>query len=298
LNKTVISKGKGSKNTSLLKKKTKRSNNNSTINLKAKSSSKNSRSNNSNNKPKNRNKKPNGSNLIGIASPNSSAELENINAISKNENEENSKEEKEENISGRRLTDEECLDNIKEKLPNDKGLTKTFITRKLRKKLMVKRVLDYNRFDTTVKNIENSIPKKSGPNNFMKFSVKITSDEEFKINSNLLYFLKDLFITNFIVLKNRENEKKIIIAGSINKDIINFLKKIATLEFKEKFHVTSAKVKAYAFYEELVHEFTERKDILSKNLTDDDIDGLLKQYEYLTHMRNCYEEIKKIRLNE
>ena len=144
--------------------------------------------------------------------------------------------------------------------------------------------------------MENSIPKKSGPNNFIKLSVKTTSEEEFKINSNLLYFLKDLFITNFVVLKNKNNVKKIIIAGSINKDIIHFLKRIATLEFKEKYHVVSAKVKAYAFYEELVHEFAERKDVVAKNLTSEDIDGLLKQFEYLTHMRNCYEEIKKIRI--
>lgn len=287
---------------SLLKKKTKRSSTNKKSKLNAKSISKNSSSNSLNVKKSNNNKKAYDINIINNESPNSSPVIENINAIIKNSNQkeddEISEDEKLENNQGRRLTDEECLEKMKEKLPNDKGLTKTFITRKLRKKVMIKRALDYNRFETTVKNIENSIPKKSGPNNFIKFRVKTTSDDEFKTNSNLLYFLRDLFITNFIVLKNKDNEKKIIIAGSISKDIINFLKKIATIEFREKYHVTSAKVKAYAFYEELVHEFTERKDIASKNLTDDDIDGLLKQYEYLTHMRNCYEEIKKTRIIE
>lgn len=313
-NKTVNSNGKGSKNSALLKKKTNRStinapNSNSKSKAKAKNSSIKKLSSSNINSAKT-NKKANEPNIngfnnkIGNASSDSSAEAEDINAIvNKKEKEIDSEEEeaekeKEESIPGRRLTDEECLEKMKEKLPNDKGLTKTFITRKLRKKIMVTRALDYTRFDTTVKNVESSIPKKSGPNNFIKFSVKTSSEDELKPNSNLVYFLKDLFITNFIVLKSKENVKKIVIAGSINKDIIHFLKRIATVEFRDKYQVKSAKVKAYAFYEELVHEFTERKDVSSSNLTSDDIDGLLKQYEYLTHMRNCYEEIKKIRIVE
>lgn len=305
-NKSLNSKGKSNKNNSLLKKKTKRNNNNqSNANSKSKAKAKASLKISSK-QTSISNKNPNNSNLIENVSLNSSAEAENINAISKKEKKQNQNEEKnnrensekDENSSGRKLTDEECLEKMKEKLPNDKGLTKTFITRKLRKKVMITRVLDYSRFDATVKNVENSIPKKTGPNNFVKFSLKTTSEDEFKINSNLLYFIKDLFITNFIVLKSKDNVKKIVIAGSIDKDIIYFLKKIATLEFKEKYNVTSAKVKAYAFYEELVHEFTERTDVVSKNLNDDDIQGLLKQFEYLTHMRKCYEEIKKIRIAE
>ncbi len=199
---------------------------------------------------------------------------------------------------GRKLTDEECLEKMKEKLPNDKSLTKTFITRKLRKKVMINRFLDYNNFDLTVKNVESTIPKKSGPNNYIKFSLKTNIEEELKTNSNIVYFVKDLFITHFIVLKKKDNLKKIIIGGSINKDIIFFLKKIASLEFKEKFKIVSAKIKAYAFYEELVYEFSRRKDICLKNITPDDINDLIKQYEYLTHMRKCYEDIKNIRINE
>lgn len=286
-----------------MKKKIKRNNSKSNINSKnSKSKSTSKKANNSNNGKKLNNQK-NSNNINQISAPNSSPEMININLITKNVKIEDSfenaeVEEKEENAFGRKLNDEECLEKMKEKLPNDTGLTKTFITRKLRKKVMIIRLLDYSKFDSTVKNIETTIPKKSGPNNFIKFIVKTTSDDEFKLNSNLIYYLKDLFITNFIVLKIKDNEKKIIIAGSINKDIVCFLKKIATLEFKEKFRVTFAKVKAYAFYEELIYEFANRKDISSKNLTDEDINELLKQYEYLKHMRICYEEIKKIRISQ
>ena len=207
-------------------------------------------------------------------------------------------EDNERNISkNRKLTDEDCLEKMKEKFPNDKGLTKTFITRKLKKKIMINRFLDYINFEK-IKNIENTIPKKSGPNNFVKFSLKISSDEDLKLNSNLVYYIKDLFINHFIVLKKTEEKKKILFGGTINKDIINFLKIISSDDFRKKFNLISGKVKTYAFYEELVFEFSNRKDVNTKNLSDEEINNMLKQYDCLEYMRNCYENIKKIRISE
>jgi len=325
INGNANNKGKNSKNNTLLNKKTRRSNSSKSISKninksKTKTSSKNNNNNTINGIHKDKNKNCNNiSKIVDVLSSNSSCENLNLNfndvsKIEKKEinfninekqkfyDDENNFQEKNKDINmiqgGRKLTDEECLEKMKEKLPNNLTLTKTFITRKLRKRIMINRILDYMKFDITVKNLENSIPKKSGPNNFIKFSVKITSEDGFKINSNLLYFLKDLFITHFIVLKKSGEEKKIIIAGSITKDIIFFLKKICNLEFKEKYSAFSAKVKAFAFYEELVYEFSQRKDVISKNLTEEDIENLLKEYDYLVHMRNCYEDVKKIRINE
>jgi hypothetical protein len=197
----------------------------------------------------------------------------------------------------RKLTDEESLAKMKENLPNDQALTKTFITRKLLKRIMISRNLDYENFDESVKNVELSIPKKSGANNFIKFSIVTNSEEEFKINSNLIYFIKDLFITHFVILKKKENFMKIIFGGTISKDIVYFLKQISTLEFKEKYLVKSAKIRVFAFYEELVYEFSQKYgQIDSKNLIQNEIDEYVKQFEYLTYVRKCYEEIKQIRI--
>lgn len=247
------------------------------------------------------------SNTINLDTPEITAHIE----IEENENKANNIKEKEkdivnisndkytESLNGRKLTEEECLVKMLERLPHSQGLTKTFISRKLRKKVMISRLLEYkNNYIGTVKNVETTIPKKSGPNNFIKFSMKISNDDEFKINSSLVYFLKDLFITHFLVLKKNDNQKKIIIAGSITKDIIFFLKKIANAEFRDKYSIISAKVKAYAFYEELIYEFHQRNDITTKNLTQEDIDNFLKQFEYLNHMRSCYEDVLRLRVKD
>jgi hypothetical protein len=185
---------------------------------------------------------------------------------------------------------------MKEKFPNDQALTKTFITRKLLKRIMISRDLDYENFNGSVKNIENSIPKKSGANNFIKFSFVTNSEEAFKINSDLIYFIKDLFITHFILLKKKENKMKIVFGGTIGKDIIYFLKQIANLDFKEKYEIKFAKIRVYAFYEELVYEFSQKNHIHSKNLIQNENDEYVKQFEYLTYVRKCYEEIKQIRI--
>lgn len=208
----------------------------------------------------------------------------------------------EENFKKRKLTDEESLEKMKEKFPNDQALTKTFITRKLLKRIMISRNLDYENFNETVKNVENTIPKKSGANNFIKFSLITNNEQEFKINSNLIYFIKDLFITHFIILRKKPKESgngslmKIIFGGTINKDILFFLRHIATVDFRDKFKIKSAKIRVFAFYEELVYEFSKKKDIDSKNLIQSEIDEYVKQFEYLSYVRKCYEEIKQIRI--
>ena len=89
---------------------------------------------------------------------------------------------------------------------------------------------------------------------------------------------------------------KIIFGGTISKDIVHFLKQISTLDFKEKYSIKSAKIRVFAFYEELVYEFSQKNPIDSKNLIQNEIDEYVKQFEYLTYVRKCYEEIKQIRI--
>lgn len=195
----------------------------------------------------------------------------------------------------RKLTDEECLEKMKENFDIAKGLTKTFITRKLRKRIMIKRIIDYND-ESTYLNIESTIPKKSGLNNSIKATFEICDKEEFKIDSDLFNFLKNLFNLHYIFFKKTEGKLKFLIAGQIQKDISYFLRNITSDEFKNKFSVQSAKIKAYAFYEELICELENKPDTETKTINENDIPNFIKQYEILQKMRKIYEEIRMIRV--
>ena len=196
----------------------------------------------------------------------------------------------------RKLTDEECLEKMKEKYPNDKGLTKTFITRKLKKRISINRLMDYID-EQSYKNIETTIPKKSGPNSYLKVTMTVCNKDDFSINSGLMYFLRDLFNSYFIIFKEKNSKMKIVIAGHITKDIISFLKKISSEEFRNKYSVQTAKIKAYAFFEELVYEFNKKNNVISKKINDEEITDYINQYNYLTNMRRSYEEIKRIKID-
>lgn len=209
---------------------------------------------------------------------------------------ENSDKEKCEEPNKRKLTDEECLEKMKEIFTQDKGLTKTFITRKLKKRIMINRFLDFN-IEESYQNVENTIPKKSGPNSYLKVTMEICNKEEFNLNSSLMFFMKDLFNAYFIIFKEKDKRMKIVIAGHITNDIISFLKKVSSEEFKEKYSVLTMKIKAYAFYEELISEFYKREGVVAKKINDAEIKDYLDQFNYLTKMRKAYEEIKQMKVN-
>ena len=83
---------------------------------------------------------------------------------------------------------------------------------------MIKRLIDYND-EGTYQNIENSIPKKSGLNNSIKATFEICDKEEYKLDSNLMEYLKKLFNIHYIFFKKSEGKFKFLIAGQIVKDI-------------------------------------------------------------------------------
>lgn len=213
------------------------------------------------------------------------------------ESENDEDKDKSEDARLRKLTDEECLEKMKEKFPDDKGLTKTFITRKLKKRIMIYRKLNFSDEDS-YKNVENSIPKKSGPNSFLKITMEICNKEEFSLDSSLMCVMKELFNNYFIVLKEKDKKMKIVIAGHISKDIIFFLKKVSNEEFRNNYSVQTIKIKAYAFYEELINEFYKRDNIALKKINEEDILECVNQYNYLTEIRKAYEEIKLLKVEK
>jgi len=195
----------------------------------------------------------------------------------------------------RKLTDEECLAKMKEKFEVAKGLTKTFITRKLRKRVMIKRLIDYNN-EVTYNNIEKTIPKKSGLNNSIKATFEICDKEESKIDSDLIKYLMNLFNNYYIFFKNDEGKFKFLISGQIIKDISYFLRNITCDEFKNKFSVQSAKIKAYAFYEELICEIENKPNREIKTLNEEEIIKYKQQFDHLQNMRTFYEDLRKIKV--
>lgn len=162
---------------------------------------------------------------------------------------------------------------------------------------MINRKLDYNS-EETYKDVAHSIPKKSGPNSYLKVTMEICDKDEFDLNSSLMYFIKDLFNAYFIIFKEKEKKMKIVIAGHITKDIISFLKKVSSEEFKNKHSVLTMKIKAYAFYEELVSEFNKRERIVAKKINEAEIRDYVEQFSCLTKMRKAYEEIKLMKVDK
>lgn len=221
----------------------------------------------------------------------------NINLNTDNEENEDLKNKVGEDSGSRKLTDEESLEKMKELFPEDKGLTKTFITRKLKKRISIDRKLDFND-EETFKGVENTIPKKSGPNSFLKVRMEICNKEDFSLNSKLMFFMKDLFKAYFIFFKEKEKKMKIVIVGHITKDIISFLKKVSSEEFRNKYSVQTMKIRAYAFYEELINEFYKRENIIAKKINDAEIKDYIKQFDLITRMRKAYEEIKQLKTDK
>lgn len=160
---------------------------------------------------------------------------------------------------------------------------------------MIFRLLNFSE-EETYKGVENTIPKKTGPNSYIKFTIEIKNKEQFSLNSPLMYFVRELFHSYFIIFKEKDSKIKIVIAGNIQKDIVTFLKKIANDEFKNKYSVKTAKVKAYAFYEELIYEFSRKENIAYKQINEADLKGYVDLYNYLEKLRQSYEEIRKIRV--
>jgi len=196
----------------------------------------------------------------------------------------------------RKLTDEECLEKMKELFTEYKGLTKTFMTRKLKKRIIINRKLDYNS-DETYKDVELTIPKKSGSHCFLKVTIEICDKDELNLNSSLMCFIRDPFNSYFIVFKEKNKRMKIVIAGQITKDIISFLKKVSNEEFKNKHSVVTMKIKSYAFYEELITEFCKREGVVAKKINEAEIKVYLEEFNYLTKMRKAYDEIKLMKVD-
>lgn len=184
---------------------------------------------------------------------------------------------------------------MKIEYPEDYSLTKTFLARKLKKRIMIFRYLNYHD-ESTYKGVENTIPKKTGPNSYIRITLELTTKENFSLNSPLMSFAKELFNNYFIIMKDKDSKMTVVFAGNIQKDISTFLKKIANDEFKIKFQVKSAKVKAYAFYEELISEMSKKENITLKQIDEAEIESCLDQFEYLQKLRKSYDEIKKIKI--
>ncbi len=222
-----------------------------------------------------------------------------ISAKNSEENEEGLKDNAGGEDSGtRKLTDEECLEKIKELFPEDQSLTKTFITRKLKKRIAVYRKLNFNN-EETFKGVENTIPKKTGPNSYLKLTIEVCNKHDFSVNSPLSCFMKDFFVNAyFIILKQKQKRMIINFAGQINIDLVSFLKKVSSEEFPNDYSVQTMKIKAYAFYEELVYEFSQKENISAKKINETELKDYVSKFNLLTKMRKAYDEIKLIKVDK
>jgi hypothetical protein len=200
---------------------------------------------------------------------------DNSNQISENENNDD------EETKKQRLSDEECTDKMKEKFGNNfKGITKTFLTRKLTKKVIWSSEFDF---------------KSSDPFSELRDIIKSATYKYAKINfsishypTNALELVKSLFKKYILTYK----EKQLTVAGEMDGELENLVEKFRDEELVKKFHIDFMKIEVYAFMEEILAEFDDKDENTLKNYSDEEIETLRNDWETIQQMRVYWKELK------
>lgn len=180
-----------------------------------------------------------------------------------------------------RLTDEECTEKMKDKFGNIfKGITKTFLTRKLTKKVIWSSEFEF---------------KSSDPFSELRDIIKSATYKYAKINfsiskyfANTVEFIKSLCKKHILYI----TEKQIILAGELDGELENLIEKFRDEEQIKKFHIDFIKIEVYAFMEEILAEIDDKNEDTIKNYSEEEIETLKNDWETIQQMRTYWKELK------
>lgn len=186
---------------------------------------------------------------------------------------------------------EEILTKIKETIPNCGFISKTFLTRKLRKRIIWSCHYIYS--DGEDIKIEKIKEDKSFNYKYIKLSLQLPNIESVNYNSEIFSHLGKYF-SNFVKMINKQ-DNTIIIAGDLNSAVSNFddfiEKVINDMDLYKSYSVLDCKVEVYAFYEELIADFD--LNLTPNNFIESDIERLQNDWDRLTKIREMWNEYKK-----
>ena len=193
----------------------------------------------------------------------------------------------------RKLRDFELLAILQKNYPNNgyiRKVSKTFISRRLNKKVIYRHVFEYKE-DGSVK--ENKL-RTAGETMVYKygyFSFKFIN-EEIKGTKELDELMAQNLKSQFA--KTDEDNKNYIIGGKIGLFAPELINKIFRKNLYKDFSVVQAVVEFYEFYEELGNEFNEKENSSVKIINCDEITlkNLRSDFKNLQLVRNTIKQIK------
>ena len=193
----------------------------------------------------------------------------------------------------RRLRDFELLAILQKNYPNNgyiRKVSKTFISRRLNKKVIYRHVFEYNE-DGSIKENKLRTAGETMVYKYGSFSFKFINDEIKKKDE-----LNELMASN---LKSQfskiDTENKIyIIGGKIGLLALELINKVFRKNLYKEYSVVQVVVEFYEFYEELVNEFNEKINPTVKIINCDEITlkNLRSDFKNLQLVRNTIKQIK------
>ena len=193
----------------------------------------------------------------------------------------------------RKLRDFELLAILQKNYPNNgyiRKVSKTFISRRLNKKVIYRHVFEYNEEG----NIKENKLRTAGETMVYKygyFSFKFINDEiknKKELDELMAQNLKSQFA------KTDEENKNYIIGGKIGLSAPELINKVFRKNLYKDYSVVQAVVEFYEFYEELASEFNEKENSSVKIINCDEITlkNLRTDFKNLQLVRNTIKQIK------
>lgn len=190
--------------------------------------------------------------------------------------------ENEDDNKGRRMNDEECTEKMKEIFGNDyKGVTKTFLTRKLTRKIIWTNDYDFsqvNPFKTQREIIKSATYK------FAKIVWKLEENK-----NNILDLIQSVF-KKYVWTKSG---KSVTVGGELHDDLEEFVEKFKNNELIKTYSLDKMKIEVYNFMEELYLDFNDSDE---KTFTNDEAQAMRKDNSTLQKMRDQWKKLKTIKV--
>lgn len=181
------------------------------------------------------------------------------------------------------FSSKELLLKIKRKFSGSsfvKKLTKTFIKRRLNRKITYEHVFDYTG-DKVIDNRIKTIGEKA-TYKYCKFIIEFSSLTALN-NENVITHITNLFKQNYFIEKQTD---RLIFAGKLNDNLLSLIDSSFKLKIlKEKFSITKARVYSYEFFEELAQEFDISNGNVKSHFDDQSLNKLIDNWKMIEKIR-------------
>lgn len=204
----------------------------------------------------------------------------------KSDDENNSESADENKNSKKKPSDEECTEKMKEAFPEFKGVTKTFLTRKL-----LKRITWSSEYDFLSDNLEKNHREivKSATYKYIKLTIAMADNSQCNLHSDFINFLKEL-LKSFICQFKEDNV--IVLAGELAIELEDFVEKIKNRDLSKRFSINSIKAQIFAFMEELLSDFDNKDEHTYFSFSPEEIRTMVNDFEVIEQMRKKWKHLK------